>query len=532
MARLAVRLTSPVEQDAVVQAALATAWRTRSGYDESQGSVESWLLAMVVETASGRGRRGGGAAGELIDLPPPTAVRNSSRGLDDAITELSGIDRLAVELTYLVGLDVTGVAAVLACDPSEARATVDDALRQLNASAAGGRSRPADGGLEDRLRELGEVYRSAHQRAPAVDWERVTASRRGRVLVAVAGAVVVVAVAALVVHLDGSSGSPHRTSSPPVTAVGRPDALRGAPPYLYGLRDGDLLEQHEGTSLRAHGSGRPDETLGVTRDGDAAYVAAGFARCRTFISREQTTLTTGSGLGSSITLAGQAVGVPMAVSPNGQRLAIVLQPRTRGATGSHAQCNGREVIDILDPHHGHVVASYPMPVLADADSLQWSPNDVTLAFRIAPSCVSCDIPSPGTHLLDTSTPASSAATAKPLLPLIGHGVPYGPVFWWHGQLVVPFEGALWSLNGHGVDQVVASGLPRTGVVDTVSSDPTGDHLLFTSNRLAYRWDNGLRSRVPRGVGRDRVGATGRVCSLPGASNSVTPCLTTQSLPSP
>jgi RNA polymerase sigma-70 factor (ECF subfamily) len=498
MARLADRLTSPIEQDAVVQAALATAWRRRSGYDASRAPVQTWLLAIVAETTWGGSSAGGDGPTELIDLPSPMPARDPSRDLDDAIAELPREERLAVELGYLLGLEIADCAAVMACTPSAASATLEAARGRLRTSATGAQRRLPDGELEDRLRERGDVYRGAHRQPPVVDWTKVAAPRRRRALAAVVAAVVVVlAAAALVVHLDSAAGPSRRAASPRVTPMAPgPDALRGAPRRLFGLRDGDLLQQDGTASARYHLRGQPFEALAVPGDGGAALVAIGIAQCRTSIDSEAITLESGTRSIPTLRIAGRVGDVPMAVSPNGQRLALVVQPRVRSAGGGRAGCDGREVIEVVDPNDGRVVGSYPMPLLADADSLQWSPNNVTLAFRLIPKCVSCQVPSPGTHLLDTSVPTTSATSTKPLLPLIADGVPYGPVFWWHGQLVTAYEGGLWSLNGHGVDRVVASDLPRTGVVDTVSSDPTGNHLLLTSNRSAYRWDNGLRSKLP------------------------------------
>jgi hypothetical protein len=71
----------------------------------------------------------------------------------------------------------------------------------------------------------------------------------------------------------------------------------------------------------------------------------------------------------------------------------------------------------------------------------------------------------------------------------------GPVFWWHGQLVTTFDGSLRRLNGHGgVGTVVATGFPTE--VESVSSDPTGEHLLLTGDATVYRWDRGTLSKLP------------------------------------
>jgi hypothetical protein len=105
----------------------------------------------------------------------------------------------------------------------------------------------------------------------------------------------------------------------------------------------------------------------------------------------------------------------------------------------------------------------------------------------------------GTRVLTLSDAHGALASQPRVLPLIGRnaGNVYGPVFWRHGRLVVVFDGDLRALNGHGgLGTVVGRGLPSKGVVDALSSDPSGEHLLMTDEGITYRWDAGKLTVVP------------------------------------
>jgi hypothetical protein len=73
---------------------------------------------------------------------------------------------------------------------------------------------------------------------------------------------------------------------------------------------------------------------------------------------------------------------------------------------------------------------------------------------------------------------------------------YGPVFWWHGQWVTAYDGAIRAVSkAGGLGRALAAGLPSSGEVDSVSSTPSGEHLLLTDQGTTYRWDNGGLTRV-------------------------------------
>jgi RNA polymerase sigma factor (sigma-70 family) len=131
MGRLATRLTSPTDSDDVVQESLVRAWRKWSQYDETRGSAQSWLLAIVADRAR-RHRTRTRSSGRLIDLPAaPGPDVDRSLDLENAITGLAKRQRLAVELHYLVGLDVRECAAVMNCSEGTVKSTLSDARLRL-----------------------------------------------------------------------------------------------------------------------------------------------------------------------------------------------------------------------------------------------------------------------------------------------------------------------------------------------------------------------------------------------------------------
>jgi RNA polymerase sigma factor (sigma-70 family) len=130
MGRLASRLTSASDSDDVVQEALVRAWRKRSQYDESRGTAQAWLLAIVADRAR-RHRTRMRPGRELIDLPAVGRDVERSIDLDNAIAALPPRQRVAVELFYLLGLDVRECAAVMGCSDGTVKSTLFDARARL-----------------------------------------------------------------------------------------------------------------------------------------------------------------------------------------------------------------------------------------------------------------------------------------------------------------------------------------------------------------------------------------------------------------
>jgi RNA polymerase sigma factor (sigma-70 family) len=130
MGRLANRLSSPADSDDVVQEALVRAWRKRSQYDAARGSAQSWLLAIVADRAR-RHRTRTRPSQELMDLPSTGRDVESALDLENAIVGLPKRQRLAVELHYLLGLDVRECAAVMGCSDGTVKSTLHDARAKL-----------------------------------------------------------------------------------------------------------------------------------------------------------------------------------------------------------------------------------------------------------------------------------------------------------------------------------------------------------------------------------------------------------------
>ena len=183
----------------------------------------------------------------------------------------------------------------------------------------------------------------------------------------------------------------------------------------------------------------------------------------------------------------------MAVSPDGSKLALVVTSR-HDAFGQPF-CDGSQqlvVINLLT----HAVRRWLATTRDGAlRSLQWAPDNRHLAFiaeytpMVTTRIQVLDTASPG-HLYDRARSVLNPNPPRDIPPTLG----YGPVFWWHGQLVTTLDGSLRRLNGHGgVGTIVATGFPKE--VDSVSSDPTGDHLLLIDNGKVYRWDRGVLSAV-------------------------------------
>jgi RNA polymerase sigma factor (sigma-70 family) len=133
MGRLATRLTSATDSDDVVQEALVRAWRKRDSYDESRGSLQSWLLAIVADRCRRhRTRHWRHEASQLIEVAA-TSSSDLDRSVDieRAIGRLSQRQRLAVELHYYVGLSIAEVAAVMRCSDGTVKSTLSDARKRM-----------------------------------------------------------------------------------------------------------------------------------------------------------------------------------------------------------------------------------------------------------------------------------------------------------------------------------------------------------------------------------------------------------------
>jgi RNA polymerase sigma-70 factor (ECF subfamily) len=132
MAALAARLSSDEDRDDVVQEALVRAWRRRSTYDGQRGTPRAWLLAIVADRAR-RVRTRARPAQILLDVGAPADDRDALVDLDQALRDLPPRQRLAVELFYFVGLDISDTADVMACSTGTVKSTLYDARLRLRA---------------------------------------------------------------------------------------------------------------------------------------------------------------------------------------------------------------------------------------------------------------------------------------------------------------------------------------------------------------------------------------------------------------
>ncbi len=132
MERLAARLVPDVDRDDVVQDALVRAWRRRGTFNGKHGTPAGWLLAIVADQA--RRRRTRARPHTMVVRETDRAVFDTPRDLDleRAIAMLSQRQRLAVDLHYFVGLDVTTCSEVMGCAAGTVKATLHQARQRLS----------------------------------------------------------------------------------------------------------------------------------------------------------------------------------------------------------------------------------------------------------------------------------------------------------------------------------------------------------------------------------------------------------------
>jgi DNA-directed RNA polymerase specialized sigma24 family protein len=128
MSLLAARLSSDVERDDVVQEALIRAWTKRGQFDPQRGTPAAWLLAITADQA----RRARSRRRPLLGvLPGRVRPIDDELDLANAMTSLSGRQRLAVDCYYFVGLGIAETAAVMGCSEGTVKSTLSDARLRL-----------------------------------------------------------------------------------------------------------------------------------------------------------------------------------------------------------------------------------------------------------------------------------------------------------------------------------------------------------------------------------------------------------------
>ena len=137
MTRLAVRLTDSTGADDVVQEALTRAWRRRGTFDAARGDALPWLLAITADRAR-RHRLRQRVTHPLTDrATPPHEDTEARLDLLAAVAALPRKQRLAVELHYFVGLDVSSTAQALGCAPGTVKSQLSDARARLRTRLGG-----------------------------------------------------------------------------------------------------------------------------------------------------------------------------------------------------------------------------------------------------------------------------------------------------------------------------------------------------------------------------------------------------------
>jgi hypothetical protein len=276
-------------------------------------------------------------------------------------------------------------------------------------------------------------------------------------------------------------------------------AMHGAPLNFYGIARRKVWYVDFPTALDAQSSGSDSDrddgpvALGVANDVKAGYVRTAYAayrigRCRTLIERHHIG-NAESSVSDPDTINGSAVATPMAVSPDGTKLALVttapLSARSEALGCAPLRSGSQQLVIInLRTHAVRRWSSSPNP--GTLSSLQWSADSRHLAFfaLYRPMVIS------RVQVLDTAAPGHDYELAK----VVAMNPTSSSIFWWHGQLATIYRGSMHVVAGRdGVGKVLATGFPSE--VDSISSDPTGNHLLLTSGGTTYRWDSGQLSAI-------------------------------------
>ena len=133
MSRLAARLAPDGDRDDIVQEALLRAWRKRSTYDETRGSVLTWLLAIVADQCR-RSRVRSRPTSSLVDTPVIDSTADVD--LERELLRLSERQRLAISLHYFVGLSVRECADVMRCSEGTVKSQTARGLDALRVSVS------------------------------------------------------------------------------------------------------------------------------------------------------------------------------------------------------------------------------------------------------------------------------------------------------------------------------------------------------------------------------------------------------------
>jgi len=144
-------LRDPAQAEEVAQESFLEIWRTATRYDAARGSALSWMLTIAHRRAVDRVRSAEAASRRDVtyeernrqvahDSTAETAhAALEARRVRTALTELTQVQREAVELAYLGGYTHTEVAGILDLPVGTAKTRIRDGLIRLRDTLGVGR---------------------------------------------------------------------------------------------------------------------------------------------------------------------------------------------------------------------------------------------------------------------------------------------------------------------------------------------------------------------------------------------------------
>lgn len=276
-----------------------------------------------------------------------------------------------------------------------------------------------------------------------------------------------------------SSSLPAASATPAVPAT-----LRMLPFFAIDAKTGAInyvTARTTAVPYRTGGSHQRAVTIGVASAGRTAYYAVPKAGCRTTIYA----VYAGGVIRTAPigTMSGRALDVPIAVSPDGTKLAVVASE----AAGSSCGPSAAAFVYDLRTDRARLVR----PVKAGAPvSLAWEPGgrslDVLTGGKVWRQFVAC-----------------RACVAF----LVGPVGDSQALLWWHRRLAaVTTEGTVRTVGSAGLGATLLRGLPTS--VASASVDPSGTRLLVWGGlqtvaepgdirfRTTYAWSGGRSTNVP------------------------------------
>jgi RNA polymerase sigma-70 factor (ECF subfamily) len=141
----------PAQAEEVTQEVYLQAWRTASRYDEQKGSALSWLMTLAHRRAVDRVRSAEASSRQdttyhhrTQTVPHDTTAEAAETSIEarrvrTALTELTTVQREALELAYFGGYTHTEVATMLDLPVGTAKTRIRDGLIRLRDAMGVGR---------------------------------------------------------------------------------------------------------------------------------------------------------------------------------------------------------------------------------------------------------------------------------------------------------------------------------------------------------------------------------------------------------